>query len=139
MLAIGVLTLAGLNLIRCIAAVQQQELLASLLSVPPVYLMVSGLVWGVAGLILAFWLWTGRPAAVSGTLIAALAYSLYYWIDRSLLAAGPTAANWPFALLVNLFLLVVVFLILFRPKARTFFGAMHDRKREDQRSAKIES
>jgi len=125
MLAIGVLTLAGFNLLRCIAAFQQRELLASLLPISPVFLMVSGLVWGIVGLVLAFGLWTGRPAAIGGTLIAALAYSLYYWIDRSLLAAGPPAANWLFALLVNLVVLVVVFLILFRPKARTFFGAMH--------------
>jgi hypothetical protein len=127
MLAIGVLTLAGLNLIRAVAAFQQREMLTDLLPVSPVYLMVSGLVWGVVGLVLAFWLWSGRPIAVGGTLAAALAYSLYYWIDRSLLAGNPLAANWLFALLVNLSLLVVVCLILFRRKARTFFGAIHDR------------
>jgi hypothetical protein len=127
MLAIGVLTLAGLNLIRAVAAFQQMEFLTDLLPVSPIYLIVSGLVWGVVGLVLAFWLWSGHPAAAGGTLAAALAYSLYYWIDRSLLAGNPPAANWLFALLVNLSLLVVVCLILFRRKARTFFGAMHDR------------
>ena len=127
MLAFGVLTLAGLNLVRFMAACQQREFLASLLPVSPLYLALSGLLWAVIGLVLAFGLWTGRSFAVGGTLVAALAYTLYYWFDRSLLAADAPAANMPFAVLTNLCLLVVVFWILFRPKARTFFGAMHDR------------
>ena len=127
MLTFGVLTLAGLNLVRFIAACQQREFLANLLPVSPLYLALSGLVWAVIGLVLAYGLWTGKPIAVGGTLVAALAYTLYYWFDRSLLAADAPAANWPFAVLINLCLLVMVFWILFRPKARIFFGAMHDR------------
>jgi hypothetical protein len=119
-----VLTLAGINLLRFALALQQWAFLSSLLPVSPLYLSASGLIWAVAGLALVWGLWLGRGWAVRGTQAAALAYSLYFWLDRIFIAEGP-GRNWPFALAVNVFLLFIVFWVLSNRKAKAYFGVMH--------------
>lgn len=125
LLAFGVLILAGINLLRFAVSLQQRVFLTRLLSVDPLYLSASGLVWTAIGLVLAWGLWLGRGWAVRGTQVAALAFSLYYWLDRLLIAAS-AGRNWPFALVVNALLLVIVFWVLSNRKASAFFGVMHD-------------
>lgn len=127
LLAIGVLIFAGINLIRVVASLQQREFLAGLLPVSPLYLSISGLVWLVVGLILAGGLLLGRHWAIRATLVGVLAYSLYNWLDRLLLAAEKPGYNWLFLVVTNLLLLGIVFWILNNRKAKIFFGELNDR------------
>jgi hypothetical protein len=127
LLAIGVLIFAGINLVRFIGSLQQREFLAGLLPISPFYLSISGLVWLVVGCILAWGLWLGRHWAVRATLVGVLAYSLYYWIDRLLLAAEKPGYNWLFSVVTNLLLLGIVFWVLNNRKAKIFFGELNDR------------
>lgn len=127
LLAIGVLTFAGINLIRLVGSLQQREFLAGLLPISPFYLSISGLVWLVVGCILAWGLWLGRRWAIRATLVGVLAYSLYYWIDRLLLAAEKPGYNWIFSLVTNLLLLGIVYWVLNNRKAKIFFGELNDR------------
>jgi hypothetical protein len=69
-------------------------------------------------------LWFGRGWAVRATQLAALAYSLYFWLDRIFLAHGP-GRNWLFVLAVNLLSLFIVFWMLSNRKAKAYFGVMH--------------
>jgi len=126
LLAVGVLILAGINLLRFAISLQQRAFLSSLLPLEPLYLTISGLVWALLGLLLVWGLWSGRGWAVRATQVAVLVYSTYFWLDRIFLAQG-AGRNWPFALAVNLSVLVIVFWILYNRKAKAYFGAMNDR------------
>jgi hypothetical protein len=125
LLAIGVLSIAGLHLIRFMQALQQWQFLESLPGVSPLYLAVTGFVWAAAGLFLVISLWLGARPAPRATLAAAAAYALYNWADR-IFAANVSLSvyegfAWPFRLAGTFVLLGLVFWILSRPAARTFF------------------
>jgi hypothetical protein len=127
LLVLGVLTIAGFNLIRFFQAIQLWDFLSEFPTVSPPYLAVSGFMWGAAGLALAWGLWRGYSRARHFTLIFAVAYSLYYWIDRLWVSSPGLSANLPFSAGLNLILWLVTAWILTRPGARSFFGAMHER------------
>ncbi|MGW8251537.1 MAG: hypothetical protein ACWGO1_12905 [Anaerolineales bacterium] len=125
LLVCGVLTLAGINFLRFAVSLQQWVFLNSTLPVNPLYLSASGLIWAVTGLVLAAGLWLRRAWAVRATQLAALAYSLYFWVDRIFIAQG-AGRNWLFVLAANLLFVFIVFWILSNRKAKAYFGAMHD-------------
>jgi hypothetical protein len=126
LLALGVLTLAGINLLRFVVSLQQWDFLDSLLLVHPLYIAVTGIVWALAGLTMTYGLWFGKGWAVRGTQAITLLYSLYYWLDRLLFATSSGGYNWIFTLGVNILMVLLVFWILSNRKARAFFGAMND-------------
>jgi hypothetical protein len=110
-----------LYLLRFIRTVQQWAFLEDLLDLSPLYLAATGLLWGAAGLILGWGLWRGWRRAPALTLLAGLAYSLYFWLDRLLVGSGGPGTNWPFAAAVNLVLLGLAAWIVSRQRARAFF------------------
>ncbi len=102
--------------------------LEALLPVSPAYLAVTGLVWGVLGLLAAWRLWQGQAWARWFGLGFVIAFSVYYWIDRLLLPGYPGRnANWMFSAGINLLLVSLSFWILNRPRARNYFEATHER------------
>jgi hypothetical protein len=125
LLFIGVLSIAGLHLLRLLQAVRQWAYLESLPGVSPAYLAATGLVWGGFGIVLAAALWFGWAWAPRGTLAAALSYALYTWLDRLFIANVSTGVYdgfaWPFRLAATAVLLGLVFWIFSRPRARSFF------------------
>jgi hypothetical protein len=80
----------------------------------PLYLAVSGAVWGIVSLAAAVGLWLYQRWAVMGTGIGSALFTVWYWLDRLFLApaAGGSQANVWFAVVVNVVLLVVVYLNL---------------------------
>lgn len=127
-LSLGVLTLAGFNLLRFVASLQQWGFLNSLPNIHPLYLAATGFFWAATGFVLVCGLWLGLGWSVRATKAWVLLYSLYFWVDRWLVASVGSGYNWPFALVVNGVSLVLVFWILSNRKAKAFFGAMHDRE-----------
>jgi H+/Cl- antiporter ClcA len=119
-----VLILAGINLVRTIQALSAWDFLDEVLPFSPLYLVVTGLIWGLAGVVTAWWLWRGLQGAHWFTLVFLLLYSLYYWMDRVLMPgyAGRNN-NWPFVAGSNLLLLVWSVWTFIRPKVRNFFEA----------------
>jgi hypothetical protein len=59
LLACAVLIVAAFNLARFFQAVWQWSFLVQVLPFSPVYLAMSGLVWGIAGVALGFGMWRG--------------------------------------------------------------------------------
>jgi hypothetical protein len=125
LLALAVLTFASLNLLRFIEVIRLWSFLKEHLSIPPLYLALSGAAWGGVGLFIAWGLWRGKRRMSTFVVFFVLAYSIYYWIDR-LWVVAEKAANWPFAVGVNIALLSFVFLTLRRSQARAFFGDLHE-------------
>ncbi|MBN1669361.1 MAG: hypothetical protein JW862_19890 [Anaerolineales bacterium] len=122
-LALLVLVFALLNLLRVIETVQEWQLLENLpLSVSPLYLLLSGAIWALVGFILAAGIWWGWRPAWLGTQVACLAYGVYYWLDRWLLAEpNVLAVRWPFMLLLTILFLLFAFASLWLPAGRAYF------------------
>jgi hypothetical protein len=96
--------------------------LDSVLSVPTWYLALIGVVWGSLGLAAAVGLFIGRAWALPVTRWGGIAYVLWFWADRILLArSGYAARTRPFDLIVSLVLLACVWWVLQRPASRSYF------------------
>ncbi len=126
LLTLGVLTIAIVNVIRFVLTIVQWEFLNDILPISPVYLVLSGFVWSLTLPPLAWGLWRGYPWAPRLTLLASLAYTLYYWLDRLLLTTNYGGQNWPFVIVFNIILLSSIYWILSRRKARAFFGEIYE-------------
>jgi hypothetical protein len=127
LLTLGVLSMAVINLLGFVQAILNWELYSDILPIPLTYLALSDLIWGLAGLPLVWGLWLGRVWAVRFTLLFVLVYTLYYWLNRLLLLANAGGSNWPFAVITNSILIIIIYWILNRPRARAFFGETNDR------------
>ena len=127
LLAVLVLTIAGLNLLRVSQAILLRDFLAEFPTVSLPYLIVSGLVWSISGLACGWGLWRPQRWASRFTIIFFIAYSLVYWLERIVLSKYNPWTNAPFFIGANLLLLASVWWILSRPKARAFFGEVYER------------
>ena len=96
LLAVGVLTIASLNLLRLVEAVRQWKFLNSLTGVSPVYLALTGLIWASVGLPLYWGLWRGHARAAKFLPGYVLVFALYYWLNRIWVANHAISlTNWP--------------------------------------------
>ncbi len=123
-LALGVLMVAGIYLARLVRAIRLWEFNSQLpLSVSPLYLVVSGLVFSVAALLVFWGLWRGIAWAHRGTALFVLVVGLLYWIERGLLSRAAAArVNDMFVLGATILLIALAFLILSLPATSTFFA-----------------
>ena len=132
LVAILVLTITGIHLVRLIQTLSWWDFLSSLPHVSPIYLALTGLFWTLAGLPIVVGLWLGRPGLPRATRLLALAYALYVWLDRLLVAnADREMENWPFAVGVTALFLFIVFWTFSRPQVKNYFGEMHEQSREN--------
>lgn len=133
LLALGVLTIASLNLVRLIQAVRQWSFLASLPAESPLYLVLTALIWMAAGGPLVWGLWTGKQWAPSRCYTFVLAYTVYFWWERLFLFGrpnggldAPSLAYLPgqglFLAVATILFLVFVLWTLRRPGAKKYFG-----------------
>lgn len=127
LLILGVLSISAFNLIRGYQAIRQWDFISEFLSISPVYLASSGLIWGAAGLVICAALWLHLHWAPRLASAFALVYSLYYWVDRLLVSSDKPGTNFLFTAIFNLALLVSIWWILSRPKAKVYFGVVHER------------
>jgi hypothetical protein len=87
--------------------------------VQPLYLAISGGVWLIIGILLAWGLWAGKSWARMAALGGVIGYYAWYWFDR--LVLQQPHANGPFALVITIIILILTVLILFSPKTKRFF------------------
>lgn len=127
-LAVGVLTLAALHFLRLVNTITKWGYLQTLpLSVPVGFFVASGLIWGLAALFLGMGLWRGMHWSARFTQYGALAFTVYYWVDRVVLSIDPLrSTNFRFSLGANVFLLAITYWILSRPNAQLFFGEANE-------------
>jgi hypothetical protein len=130
LLALGVLIIAWLNMVRWVQAVRQWSFLTSLPVVSPLYPLLSGLFWTLAGLPLFWGLWRGLRWAYRLAPLCAGLYTLYFWIDRLVVGQGISLQwnnfAWPFQAGINLLLLGSLAWILSRSRTKAFFGVVHE-------------
>ncbi len=79
----------------------------------PLYLAITGGLWGLAGMAALVWMILRLPGYRLVGLGAALFMALTYWIDRLFISTNPAGAgNTPFAILLTLLLLAYTALAL---------------------------
>lgn len=123
LLALVVLVTAIINLTRFWQGITQWEFLAQVLPFSPIYLVLSGILWGLAGLPIFWGLWRGLAWAPGITGIGLSSYLLYYWADRLFMPGYEGRnLNWMFALGVHVFFMGLFLWVLTRPRAKLFFG-----------------
>lgn len=132
-LALGVLIITILNLTRLVLSIRHWDFLASWPGVSPLYMVLTGLIWSLAGVPLLWGLWTAKKWAPRLMQAVVLTYALYYWLDQVFLkdhpvsgAAGSERAllpvNWLFAAAVTLVCLAYTAWTLDRPKVKAYFS-----------------
>ena len=118
LLALGLLVLACLNLTRAVLAVRDWDFLNQWAEVSPLYLMISGLIWTIAGMRGWSGLWWLKRWGAGFTRGLALVFSLYTWLERLFLLDRPAKAlvfqpilpaNWIFLAGLNILVLTWVF------------------------------
>ena len=120
--------LTGTQWLRAVEAVRRWEFLDSLsMSAAPVYFYLSGLAWGSLGLLIFAGLWQGREATPRMLRFTSIAFTVYYWADRMLVASSPLRkSGWIPTAIVMIALLAAIFWILSRPKTQGFFGEKNE-------------
>ncbi len=132
LLAIGVLTIAVLNLTRLLSAIRFWPFLQEILPFSALYLILTGLIWAGFGLPLFWGIWYGLSWAPGFARIAAVAYLIYYWLDRLLLTNhSGREANLPFTVGFSLIGMALIYWILSRRKATMFFRKLAARPLEE--------
>jgi glucan phosphoethanolaminetransferase (alkaline phosphatase superfamily) len=126
LLAVGVLIIAVYHLIRLIQAIVQWQTLGEIRDYLPLYMIVSGAFWGIAGLLIGWGLWSGRSWAPRVTRWVALLFAIFYWVDRLFVqTAAGQSANTVFVVVMTVVLLGWIYWILSRLRTRLFFGELH--------------
>lgn len=120
LLGLGVLTLAAVFLIRLATGLRPSSFPNT---IPGWYLPLTGAVWGMGGVMLAYGILTGKPWAPSRARVGALVFTAWYWADRLLLAKSDYAAlSRPADAAVNLMALAILIWGLHREDSRDYFG-----------------
>ena len=100
----------------------------------PLYILLSGGFWLIAGLLLLWGLWQGKTWGWLAAIGCAAGYTIWYWVDR--LVLQQPHANWPFALVANIVLLLLFLIPLCLSNTRLFFQRdIYERKPQDPTSA----
>ena len=126
-LTVFVLINTGWQWFRFVSVLQDWTLLNEMpLSVSPIYLAFSSLIWGGLASALSWGLITGSRWALSALRAISLAYVLTLWIDRFLLQASAPNNNLAFFVLITLMALAALFWVASKNETRVFFGEHHE-------------
>ena len=117
--------------IRFAEALKLWDFLKSLpLAVSPLYQVLSGLVWGVAGLWICYLVWRGSSKAPAALRILSVTFALYYWIDQFLVMTSEIRlTNWIFTGSLTIILVLLVFLSLKPAVVKDFYGEKYEQEK----------
>ena len=143
LLVLGIIILCVMNLVRFGLALRYWNYLDTLTSVSPWYLALSGLVWGLAGLPLAWGLLRGKAWSPRLMRAMALTYTTYYWLDQIFLQDHPLTGaegsarlllpgNWTFMAGLTVLLLAFTVWSLKRRSVRDYFGEANEHQPENE-------
>ena len=146
LLTLGVITISVLNLARFGLALRYWEYVDQRTPVSPWYLALSGLVWGLAGLPLAWGLLRRQAWGPNLMQAMALTYATYYWLDQVFLQDHPMAGaeggarlllpgNWTFEAGLTVVLLAFTVWTLNRRTTKAYFGEVNEHRPEDKTPA----
>jgi len=135
-----VLSITIVHLVRFISALTLWNFLTVLPGKPPLYLVLTGLIGTLAGALVFWGLWTGKPRSPLATRLLIVVYLSLQWFEQILsVRAGNEFENWPFSVGMTLVVLIFVFWTLSHAGAKAYFGEMNEPSEEDRRPSPKES
>lgn len=91
-----------------------------------VYLIITGLVWGLTALPVIWGLWRGEPWAGKLTWFVAVLFPAIYWFERQILWKDSTSqGNWLFMLILTGVWMGLVFWALRSKTSQAYFSHLH--------------
>lgn len=131
-LALGVLIITTVNITRLVLSIRHWDFLLTWPGVSPLYMVLTGLIWSLAGVLLLWGLWRAKQWAPRLMRATVLTYALYYWLDQVFLKDHPVSGavgserallpvNWPFAAGVTVICLAFTAWTLDRAKVKAYF------------------
>ena len=111
------------NMLKLSQAIFQWKTLISFqISLSPLYLVVTGLVWSVFGLFVSWSLWTRKSWARKSTLVIVMFYTIIFWVDL-IWIAEPTVlqTRWLVNLCLTIIGLPTVYLSLYSKLSQDYF------------------
>jgi hypothetical protein len=143
LLAFGVLIITIFNLTRLILSIANWDFLVSWPGVPALYMVMTGLIWTLAGSFLLWGLWRAKNWAPRLMKAELLTYVLYYWMDHVFLVDHPARGvvgahkallpvNWRFAAGMTVVCMVYTVWTLSKPKVKAYFGPTKSKPINDQ-------
>jgi hypothetical protein len=129
-----VLSLSAWGAIRSFAALRWWDVLYEFkASLSPVYLFITGAAWGVAGIVLLWSMWNGKPWSRVAILASVILWLAEYWIERLFFQAS--RANLPFALILSALLVAVTFASTLNRRTKNFFTKSEEHEQSNKHSA----
>ena len=118
------LGLSVLGWVRLGQALAGWNLQVELLGRPLVYyLVLSGLLWGLLGLLVAGLLWRRSELAIPAAWAGSILFPLAFWLERFLLVRSPEDwSNWPFMLGLTLLWLLLAVVTLARRQTQAYLA-----------------
>lgn len=127
-LILAFLLLSLMGWLRTEQVILQRRFLATLELYPgPIYIAVSGAIWGIGGLLSSLGLWLRKKWSRTISLMITLLFTAWYWIDEFLFS--PLSASRPnllFRIAVTIISLSYIFIVLFHPHYRRYFRHEQD-------------
>ncbi|HKY53664.1 MAG TPA: hypothetical protein VJM08_05120 [Anaerolineales bacterium] len=129
-----VLSLSAWGLIRLFAALRWWEILYEFdASLSPFYLSITGVIWGITGVVLLWSIWSGKVWSRMAILAAVVLWLAEYWIER--IFFQEPRANLPFALVLSVLLLAVTLAISLNQNIKNFFTQSEEHEQSNEHSA----
>ncbi|MGB9592202.1 MAG: hypothetical protein ACPL0B_03430 [Anaerolineales bacterium] len=124
-LFIGVLTSAGMHLLRTIYAIQNWNWLQNILGWIIYYMLISGLTFFFLSLIILF-LIIQRNQRIQKYFTAYIFLMICaYWFDRLVLSVGESHRNLAFVIGSQLIILLVYTILMRSKSVKAYFGEKH--------------
>lgn len=118
-----VLIIAIFNLTRFFQAIIQKDFLLQYLFISPIYLVLSGLIWGGVFLLFFWGLWIGAEWVMNTMSYLIVVYAIYFWLDREFVGNMIyKGANQYFMIIVTIVLLLWTYSVFFRGRLKRLIG-----------------
>lgn len=124
-LFLGVLTSAGMHLLRMNYAIHNWAWLQNTLGWIVFYMFISGFTFFFLSLIMILLIMKRNKHTSIYLTIYVLLLLFAYWIDRLFLSVGETPRNIPFVIGFQLFILLVYIILIRSRGVQAYFGEKH--------------
>ena len=129
-----VLSLSAWGVIRSFAALRWWEVLYEFNArLTPLYLLMTGAAWGIAGGVLLWGLWSAKAWSRGAILASVFVWLAEYWSER-LFFQSPRE-NLPFAVVLSVLLLAVTFAITSNRHTKNFLNQSEEHEQSNEHSA----
>ena len=129
-----VLSLSAWGAIRFLAALRWWDVLYEFkASLSPLYLLLTGAIWGVAGIALFWSIWSNKTWSRVAILAVVILWLAEYWIER--LFFQTPRDNLPFALVLSFLLLALTFVITLNRHTKNFLTKSEAHEQSNEHSS----